>query len=69
MNQHFETLTKRYIVSDNNQISERKIIVSPIFKWYESDFKEIITFINRYSTIKIQKDAEVVFAEYDWDLR
>lgn len=69
MNPHFETLTKRYIASENNQIGVDKIVISPIFKWYESDFKEIITFINRYSTIKIQKDAEVVFAEYDWDLR
>ncbi len=69
MNQHFETLTKRYIGTNNNQISESKIVISPIFKWYESDFKDIIAFINQYSSVKIRKDAEVVFADYNWNLK
>ncbi len=69
MNPHFETLTKRYIASNNNQIDMDKIVISPIFKWYESDFKDIIAFINKYSKTKIQKDAAIVFADYDWDLK
>ncbi len=69
MNQHFETLTKRYIATNNNQISESKIVISPIFKWYESDFKDIIAFINQYSSVKIRKDAELIFADYNWNLK
>lgn len=69
MNPHFEMLTKRYVTSKNNEISESKIVISPIFKWYESDFKDIIGFINKYSKVKVRPDAEITFAAYNWDLK
>ncbi len=69
MNPHFETLTKRFIASENNIIGVDKIVISPIFKWYEIDFKDIISFINQYSKTKTSRDAEVIFTEYDWDLK
>jgi hypothetical protein len=44
------------------------ITLSKIFEWYASDFGDIVTFINKYSSVKVNKNAGVVFKEYDWTL-
>ncbi len=69
MNLNFEVLTKRYINSPANIITERKIELSSIFKWYESDFKDIIVFINQYSKIKVRANAEVSYLDFNWNLK
>jgi hypothetical protein len=61
--------TKKFI---NNQIFNNiqpgKISISKIFDWYKEDFADLIAFLNQYSDITIQKNAEIRFQEYDWKL-
>ncbi len=54
-----------------NKIQTSELKISQLFKWYSSDFKKrggIIPFINKYSEVKIQKNAQIDYLEYDWSL-
>lgn len=51
-----------------NKISPNAAQVSKIFKWYAQDFGDLISFLNRYSTVKIKPGAKVTYLEYDWSL-
>ena len=47
------------------------IKISKIFEWYGADFggsQKLITYFNKYSTIKIDGSAKISFMEYNWDL-
>jgi hypothetical protein len=50
----------------------RKAQVSKLFTWFSGDFKKsapsIIRFINRYSTVQLDVDAELEYLSYDWSL-
>lgn len=63
-----EQNAKWFINSNFNKISAKKIEISKIFKWYEDDFGNIIDYLNKYSTTKINDDAKVSYLEYDWNL-
>lgn len=67
-----EHATKGFINNPNkNKLSEKKVKLSKIFKWYKDDFTKnarLIDYINRYAAIQIQKDAQISFLEYDWSL-
>lgn len=68
----------------NKIISKNKIILSSILKWYSTDFtnkglfsrifggkgrtQKLINFVNPYVDIDINKDAEIEFMDYRWDL-
>jgi hypothetical protein len=57
--------------SARNSISENKVELSKIFKWFSSDFTKngsLIDFLNKYSDIKISDDARKSFNDYNWDL-
>jgi hypothetical protein len=52
-----------------NNITPSKVTISKIFEWYRGDFEKnesLIQFLNKYSSISINLDAEVEFMEYDW---
>lgn len=54
-----------------NKLSLEKAEVSMLFKWYSMDFPkgtEFITFINKYSKVKVGTDAKVTNLNYDWKL-
>ncbi len=54
---------------DYNQITEDEIVVSKIFFWFGGDFEKqgtLIDYLNKFSTIKISKDASVDFLDYNW---
>ena len=55
-----------------NKISADKPQLSHIFKWYGMDFKKnggsVIGFINKYSDIKINENANISHLDYDWSL-
>ncbi|QHI37038.1 hypothetical protein IMCC3317_24160 [Kordia antarctica] len=65
-------VTKTFLAdSKRNTITQNKVEISKIFKWFSSDFKEngsLIDFLNKYSAVKISKDADVDYKEYDWTL-
>ena len=69
MNSNFELLAKRFINSENNVITKEKASLSMIFDWYKGDFKDILAFVNKYSKVKIQDNAEITFTEFDWRLK
>jgi len=68
----------------NNIISKDKIVLSSILKWYSTDFtkkglisrifggkgrtQNLIKFVNPYVDIEINRDAEIEFMDYRWDL-
>ena len=68
----------------NKIISKDKIILSSLLKWYSTDFtnkgifsrifggsgrsQKLIAFVNPYVDIDINKEAEVEFMDYRWDL-
>jgi len=55
-----------------NDISSESPKLSKLFDWYAMDFKTkkttVIDFINKYSSIKIDKNAKVTYLNYSWDL-
>lgn len=67
-----EDLMKTFINdTKRNIISKKKVQLSKIFEWFQGDFTKngsLIEYLNRYSTIKIDKKANVRFLEYDWSL-
>jgi hypothetical protein len=64
-----DMVTKKFINNTKYQtITASKLTSSKIFDWYATDFGDIVTFINKYSSVTINKNAGVVFKEYDWSL-
>ena len=72
LDMQLEAATKAFINSEQNKISKNKLQLSKIFKWYASDFEaknqSVIDFINKYTTIKIDKNAEIDYLDYSWKL-
>ena len=73
MEEQLEKVTFEFINSDKNDIDAENPSLSSIFDWYEKDFKvngkkNVIAYINRYSSIKINSDAKIRYKEYDWNL-
>ena len=54
-----------------NNINKSSVKISKIFKWFKTDFPKreaFITFLNRYSNIKILAQADVDYLNYNWGL-
>ena len=69
LNERLNKQTKLFINNPvYNIISKDKIKVSKIFEWYAEDFGDLISFLNKYSTVKIDSDAAVEYTDYDWRL-
>ncbi len=54
-----------------NRISHGKIVISEIFRWYSEDFTKsgnLISFLNKFSAVKISPEAEASYMKYDWSL-
>jgi hypothetical protein len=56
----------------NKIASAQKAELSKIFSWYAGDFKKstpsVIAFINKFSNIKLNENAEINHLDYDWQL-
>lgn len=68
VNNLLEEKTKQFIQSTYNQLKENEIHISLIFKWYATDFGNLIAFLNRYSSVKVSDQAAINYLLYDWDL-
>jgi len=69
LDEQLDAVTKKFISSTKYQIiTSGKMTLSKIFDWYKADFGDILTFINKYSTIKVNKNTAIVYKEYDWSL-
>lgn len=67
------SLTKAYINdTKHNIISAKKVQISKIFEWYNSDFvsssKTLIDYLNKYSKVTINADAKIEYLPYNWSL-
>ena len=61
--------TKKFINNKKYQtITSSNITLSKIFDWYAADFGDIVTFINKYSNVKVNKSATIAYKDYDWAL-
>jgi hypothetical protein len=69
----FEKQARAFLADPfRNKVSADKPQLSLIFKWYGMDFKKnggsVISFINKYSTVKINNNATISHLDYDWGL-
>ncbi len=54
-----------------NKISPNEAQLSKLFSWFKSDFTEnmsLIEFINQYSNTKLNKDTDLDYLDYSWEL-
>ncbi len=54
-----------------NKISANSVELSSIFDWYKKDFtkkSDLITFLNKYASTKINTDAKIGYLKYNWSL-
>ncbi len=46
--------------------------LSPYFDWYKKDFQRgddtVVDWVNEYANVKLNKDANVTYMDYDWSL-
>ncbi len=73
LNKQLETAAKSFVNDKTkNNITTSEIKISEIFNWFGGDFKtkktSLIDFINKYSTVKIDKKAKVKYLDYNWSL-
>jgi hypothetical protein len=62
-----DSVTKKFINNSKFQtITATHMKLSKIFDWYKVDFPDIVTFINKYSTVKVNKNATLSYNDYDW---
>lgn len=57
--------------TSKNKLSEDRIQLSKIFKWFKKDFENsgsLIDFLNLYTDIKISSKAKKSFMDYNWNL-
>ncbi len=65
---NLEKLTKEFINSDANKISDSKVELSKIFEWYKEDFTDLMGFLNNYTSSSLHDNTKVSFLEYNWSL-
>ncbi len=69
LDEQLDAVTKKFISNTKYQnITSGKMTLSKIFDWYKIDFGDIAAFINKYSTIKVNKNTAIVYKDYDWSL-
>lgn len=73
LEEQLDTLTRYFINSSENKISENELQLSNIFKWYEKDYlidgiQSLAQYVIQYTDVKINPNAKVSFLDYNWDL-
>lgn len=68
-----DTQTEKFINDPTrNTITKTDVKVSKIFSWYKRDFRvngsDVVEFINRYATTKIENQSNKGYRDYDWSL-
>lgn len=46
----------------------KKLCLPKVFEWYQSDFKDVTAFINRYAETRIPQNVVTTYLDYDWSL-
>lgn len=51
-----------------NMISENKLQLSKIFKWYSGDFEDVTALVRKYADRSFGPEPEIEYLDYDWQL-
>lgn len=69
LNRLLDAQTKRFIRDGTmNMVLKESVKISQLFEWYKSDFGDILTYLNKYSTMVIYSDAKITYKDYNWNL-
>ena len=73
IDEQLDLVTRDFLNSSRNEIDPQNPKVSQLFNWYAKDYlandvPSVIAFINQYSEVQIEPNAELEFLEYDWSL-
>ncbi|MCI5056154.1 MAG: DUF547 domain-containing protein [Flavobacteriales bacterium] len=72
LNEQLDQQTKAFVNDEKrNKLSENKAEISQIFDWFKGDFMKsgsVISFLNKYSKVKISPSATISYLDYDWTL-
>lgn len=69
LDSQLEAATKNFINNTSFMtIAPSKLSLSRIFDWYAKDFGNITDFLNKFSTIKVNKNPVVSYNDYNWSL-
>ena len=72
LEEQLNKVTKSFLEDKTkNVITQKKLQLSKIFKWFAKDFKvdgSLIDFLNLYSTLEISDKAKINYLDYDWGL-
>jgi len=63
----------RIFINDKskNKIAANRLQISQLWQWFEGDFTkngDLISYLNKFSQIKISAKAKIEYLEYDWNL-
>ncbi|MBV6646209.1 MAG: DUF547 domain-containing protein [Cyclobacteriaceae bacterium] len=56
---------------DRNIITEEKMQISKIFRWFKGDFtkqQNLIVFLNQFTEVQLTDETEVSYLDYNWQL-
>ncbi len=73
INEQLDKAASAFINSDKNDISADSPKLSSIFDWYKKDFvvsgqQNVIGYINKFSTTKIEPTVTIEYKDYNWNL-
>lgn len=73
LERQLDKLTREFINSSENNISENQLQLSKIFQWYEKDYlvngiRSLAHYVSQYTDVKINPNARVNFLDYNWAL-
>ncbi|MDX1653094.1 MAG: DUF547 domain-containing protein [Brumimicrobium sp.] len=73
LDEQLDDQMRQFVNNDKkNIINKDSAKLSKLFKWYSGDFKanapSIIAYINKYSKVKLNEDAEIDYLDYSWKL-
>lgn len=69
LNDLLNSQTKKFINNTRyNKLDGSTLSISKIFDWYKEDFGNVVTYLNKYASSKIDADAKVEYMEYNWSL-
>lgn len=72
LDKQLDNQARHFLANKNkNKISADKPVLSKYFTWYKGDFTEkmsLIEYLNQYAPVKINKDADISYMDYNWSL-
>jgi hypothetical protein len=72
IDRELDQATRNFLTTDTRYTPDKNtVIVSRIFKWYETDFggeKGILDLLNKYDVIPRDARPEIKYKKYDWTL-